>query len=159
MSIDEKKFTNELKEFVNSLNKEGLHGALKYLNNRTPHRYTGIYRYGDKTLINIVKYDKYKDQVVTDEKVPLEVTYCSLVKELGQLDILDANTDERVKGKIDTPVVSYGGVLMEDEQGHPFGTLCHFDFKRCEDRTSDLPLLKSASTILFEYLKLQNKLS
>ena len=158
MDSTENAFAKELNSFTTLLSQEGLLGALRFLNKRTPHRYTGVYKYDGKFLKNIIKYDEFLDVIVEDEKVPLEVTYCSLVKDMGQLQILDATEDDRVKGVIETPVVSYGGVLIEDERNAPFGTLCHYDFKRCQERITDLPLLKLASSIIYQYIKLQNKI-
>jgi hypothetical protein len=44
-----------------------------------------------------------------------------------------------------TPAVSYCGVVIPDRQGHPVGTLCHYDTKRCQQRSSDLPLMHAAA--------------
>lgn len=145
-------FKKELTEFKEALETSGISGALNYLNSRTPHRYTGIYKYSGDTLLNVVLYDKFESAITKGEDAPLSVTYCSLLEKKLALEITDSTEDERVKDKIITPVVSYCGVLIRDDAGNPFGTLCHFDLKRCQERTTDFPLLESAAKILYQYL-------
>jgi hypothetical protein len=142
----------ELQEFKKILEASGVAGALKFLSQKTPHRYTGIYKYDGDTLRNIALYDSYDQQVQKGEDAPMSATYCSLVRQEQRLEIKDAETDNRVKGKIITPVVSYCGALMKDAEGNPFGTVCHFDMKRCEEPISHFPLLEEATTLLFHHI-------
>lgn len=148
-------FEVELKEFQHELNMYGLINALRYLNKRTPHRYTGLYKFNGDILTNIAKYDKYTDGMLHDDDVPVSTTYCSIVRTDQSLEITDSSTDRQVKNKIDTPVISYFGVLINDAKGIPFGTLCHYDLKRCEERINDFPLLKAAAQQFYEHLQLK----
>lgn len=142
----------EIDAFTTTLQSQGLHAALNYLNSRTPHRYTGIFRFDGDTLRNEVLFDRSQPAVRRGDDVPLAVTYCSLVgRAQAPLQILDAATDPLAQ-PITTPVVSYCGVLIRDAQGRPYGTLCHYDMQRCQERTTDLPLLEAAVNQLFEYL-------
>ena len=145
-------FDSDLKEFENLLINSGIHPALGFLNRRTPHRFTGIYKYDDKTLRNIVLYDSYYPEVIKGDDAPMVATYCSLVKTQQKLEINDAPNDNRVNGIIITPVVSYCGVLIRDSEGNSFGTLCHFDMKRCQERVSDFPLMEEVAKLLFKNL-------
>ncbi|MFD2513189.1 hypothetical protein ACFSRY_04880 [Pontibacter locisalis] len=145
-------FAKELQEFKDALKASGIHGALHYLNTRTPHRYTGIYKFDGENLRNLALYDRFDSTLTKGEDAPMSATYCSLVQKQQALEITDATEDSRVKGKIITPVVSYCGVLLRDADGKPFGTLCHFDMQRCQERISDFPLLKAAAGILYSYL-------
>lgn len=149
-------FVEELKEFNYQLDEFGLPGALRFLNYRTPHRYTGLYKFNGDVLSNLVKYDPFKDELIHDDDVPLDKTYCSLVQKKQALEIIDSSTDNKVKNKIDTPVISYCGVLMQDEKGNPYGTLCHFDMNRCEECINDFPLLQSAAQTFYEFLRNEN---
>lgn len=143
----------EIDEFGAILSQQGITAALKYLNNRTPHRYTGIFRFDGDTLRNEALFDRFDPNVAKGDDVPMRVTYCSLVgKQQVPLEINDATADERVRGLIDTPVVSYCGVLIRDAAGQPYGTLCHYDMQRCQERTSDLLLLEAASALLYQQL-------
>lgn len=142
----------EIDAFTTLLQHEGLHAALNYLNSRTPHRYTGIFRFDGDTLRNEVLFDRNQLAVRRGDDVPLAVTYCSLVgRTQAPVQILDAATDPFAQS-IRTSVVSYCGVLMRDAQGQPYGTLCHYDMQRCQERTTDLPLLEAAVKQLLAYL-------
>lgn len=144
----------EINDFTQILRQQGVHAALKYLNGRTPHQYTGIFRFDGAILRNEALYDRYQPALQKGADAPMEATYCSLVGQTQKpLEITDAAFDARVKGKVETPVVSYCGVLIRDVQGQPFGTLCHYDMRRCEERTSDLPLLQAAADMLYRALR------
>ncbi|GAA4362393.1 hypothetical protein GCM10023185_30290 [Hymenobacter saemangeumensis] len=143
----------EIGEFTEILQQQGVHAALKYLNGRTPHRYTGIFRFDGDMLRNEALYDRYQPDLEQGADAPMANTYCSLVgRQQAPLEIHDASTDQRVKGLIDTPVVSYCGVLIRDSHGRAYGTLCHYDLQRCQERTTDLPLLEAAAKLLFMQL-------
>lgn len=134
--------------FEQALHQTGLHGALRFLNARTPHRFTGLYRYDGPNLRNIALFDQFNPDQVEGNDAPMENTFCSLVPESGGLlAFADARKDPRVS-HIATPVVSYCGVQLRDGQGEPFGTLCHFDMKPCETRTSDLQFLAMLAPML-----------
>lgn len=148
----------ELTEFNTALQQRGIHAALKYLNQRTPHQYTGIFRFDGDVLRNEALFDRYHPDLHQGNDAPLAATYCSLVgQQQVPLEITDAATDQRVKGLIQTPVVSYCGVLVRDQAGRPFGSLCHYDMQRCEERTADLPLLQAAADLLYQHLHASNK--
>ena len=145
-------FDPNIKEFESQLTTIGLHSALKYLNSRTPHRFTGIYKYDDPTLRNLVLYDSYHPELLKGDDAPMIATYCSLVKSEELLEINNSLEDKRVNGIIITPVISYCGVLIKDNEGNPFGTVCHFDMKRCQERFSDFNLMEEAARLIFNKL-------
>lgn len=143
---------SELSVFTNLLQQHGVHEALKYLNSRTPHRYTGLFRFDGDTLRNEVLFDRYDISVRQGEDVPMAVTYCALVERTGAaVEILNAETDPRAQA-VETPVLSYCGVLIRNAQGQPYGSLCHYDMQRCQQRATDLPLLEIAAELLYQYL-------
>lgn len=145
----------EIGEFTSILQQQGIHAALHYLNGRTPHRYTGIFRFDGDMLRNEALYDRYQPSLQRGEDAPMSATYCSLVgRQQAPLEITDATTDLRVRGVIITPVVSYCGVLIRTAQGQPYGTLCHYDMQRCQERTTDQPLLEAAAALLYQQLQL-----
>lgn len=154
--VNTPKLYSSLERFKSLLNNSGLHDALGFLCSRTPHRYTGVYKFDGETLRNLALYDSYDPKVIKGEDAPMAATYCSLVQHQGKLEINDAETDRRVKGIIITPVVSYCGVLIRDAEGNPFGTLCHFDMKRCQESVLDFPMLEEAAKYLFTYLGDEN---
>ena len=103
---------SSLETFKALLKNSGLHDALRFLSHRTPHRYTGVYKFDGETLRNLALYDSYDPKLIKGEDAPMAATYCSLVQTQGKLGINDAENDKRVKGIIITPVVSYCGVLI-----------------------------------------------
>jgi hypothetical protein len=142
----------EIGLFTDLLQYQGVHAALEYLNHRTPHRYTGLFRFDGELLRNEALFDRHQPSVRQGLDVPMAVTYCALVgRQEAPLNILDAALDPLAQG-VDTPVISYCGVLIRDEQGRAYGTLCHYDLQRCQERTTDLPLLEAAAQLLYRHL-------
>ncbi|MCB2376599.1 hypothetical protein LGH70_03340 [Hymenobacter sp. BT635] len=142
----------EISAFKDVLHRRGVPAALEYLNSRTPHRYTGLFRFDGGMLRNEALFDRNQPSVQQGEDTPMAATYCSLVgRGQAPVEILDAATDTQARG-IETPVASYCGVLIRDAQGQPFGTLCHYDLQRCQERTTDLPLLEAAADMLYQQL-------
>lgn len=142
----------EITEFKTQLQQRGVHAALEYLNRRTPHRYTGLFRFDGDTLRNEVLLDRLQPSVSQGLDVPMAATYCSLVgRQQAPMTILDAATDAQAQGVV-TPVMSYCGVPVRDDQGRAYGTLCHYDMQRCQERTTDLPLLQAAAQLLYQHL-------
>lgn len=134
--------------FAEALQRSGLHEALRFLNARTPHRFTGLYRYDGAILRNVELFDQFNPDQVTGDDAPLENTFCSLLPGAGgSLAFAEARGHARAS-RIATAVVSYCGVQLRDGDGVPFGTLCHFDLKPCEARTSDLEFLAMLAPIL-----------
>ncbi|MBJ6107702.1 hypothetical protein JAO73_01675 [Hymenobacter sp. BT523] len=143
----------EIAAFGAVLERQGVHAALGYLNGRTPHRYTGVYRFDGDTLRSEALFDRKLPEVRQGADAPLAETYCSLVGRTEALvQILDAAADPQARG-IATPVISYCGVLIRDGQGKAFGTLCHYDLQRCQERTTDQPLLAAAAQLLYQRLR------
>jgi hypothetical protein len=143
---------SEIGVFTDLLQQKGAYEALEYLNHRTPHRYTGLFRFEGDLLRNELLFDRNQPRVRRGMDVPLAVTYCALVgRQEAPLNILDATIDPQAQG-VDTSVISYCGVLIRDEQGQAYGTLCHYDRQRCQERTTDLPLLEAAAQLLYHHL-------
>lgn len=127
-----------------SLQRDGLHAALRMLNARTPHRFTGVYRYDSPMLRNVSLFDSYEPELRQGADAPLDESFCALVPSFGgSLAFEVAKQDARVaaRGEV-TPVISYCGVQLHANDGTVFGTLCHFDLKPCEARSSDVELLQ-----------------
>ena len=149
---EENPMQEEIAEFTALLNQRGVHEALGYLNHRTPHRYTGVYRFDRDMLRSEVLFDRKMEDVRLGADAPMGATYCSLVgRTEAPVQILDAAVDPQALG-IDTPVISYYGALIRDDKGKAFGTLCHYDVQRCQERTTDQPLLNAAAQLLYQHL-------
>ena len=143
----------DLLEFQSALESFGLGGALRFLNARTPHRYTGIYRFDGDMLRNECLFDRYDPRVAHGDDVPMEAAYCALVGESeAPLEFVDARLDGRFSPREGSPVISYCGVVIKDSGGAPFGTLCHYDTHPCQKRISDIPLLEAVAPMLLHAL-------
>ena len=70
---------SEIAEFTALVQQHGVHAALAYLNQRTPHRYTGLFRFEGEVLRNELLVDGNQPQVQQGADVPMAVTFCSLV--------------------------------------------------------------------------------
>ena len=152
-SLQEPSLLLEIGEFASLLAQQGVHASLEYLNRRTPHRYTGLFRFNGDLLHSEVLFDCNHPALRQVEEVPLATTYCALVgRQQAPLEIMDATVDPRVREVVNTPVISYCGVPIRTAQGGTCGTLCHYDLQRCQQRTTDLPLLEAAATLFYEHL-------
>lgn len=145
----------EISRFKDLL-QEDVHAALEYLNHRTPHRYTGVFRFDGDTLRNELLFDRNQPTTRQGADVALASTYCNLVGQgEASVTILDAAKDPKAQGVV-TPVISYCGVLIRNDKGQPYGTLCHYDMQRCQERTTDLPLLEAAAPLLYQHFRLNS---
>jgi hypothetical protein len=143
----------DLREFRVAL-RDGVHAALRYLNSRTPHRFTGVYRYDGETLRNMALFDRSEPDKQRGIDIPMADAYCTNVgRNREPLEFADAKGDGRFPYLPGSPVVCYSGVLISSPEREPYGTLCHYDIRRCETRTSDVPLLIAAAPLIYEALK------
>lgn len=142
---------SDLQEFGTCLQQEGLRSALLFLNRRTAHRYTGVFRFDGEMLRNVVLVDKWDPTVELGDDVPLAAAYCAHLHETGQpLEVQDGSADARVPWMHGSPIVSYCGAVIEDAQGQPWGALCHFDTSPCDAKNSDMPLIVAAARSIHE---------
>lgn len=140
----------ELKEFTRCLRERGFRSALAHLNRRTPHRYTGVFRFDGGMLRSVVLVDKWNAQTTRGDDIPIAAAYCAHVHRTGQpLVVEDGRSDVRVPWMASSPVLSYCGAVIVDPAGKRWGALCHFDTSRCEAKNSDIPLLVAAASILY----------
>ncbi|NVO32345.1 hypothetical protein [Hymenobacter lapidiphilus] len=140
----------EITEFTAVQQQQGVLGALGYLNHRTPHRYTSVFRFDGDMLRSEALFERNKPDVRLGTDALLATTYYSLVSRTeAPVQVLDTAVDPQALG-IDTPVISYCGALIRDGQGKAFGTLCHYDLQRCQERTTDQPLLEAAAQLLYQ---------
>jgi signal transduction histidine kinase/FixJ family two-component response regulator len=131
-----------------------VHEMLRFLNSRTPHRFTGIYRFDGSTLRNLYLFDAEQADLRRGQDAPMAETYCSIVGQFERaFTTADALTDDRLRTHpARQSVVSYCGVLLRDALGAPFGTLCHFDLVPCDVPAAEMPLMEAAARLLTQTL-------
>lgn len=126
------------------------HGALAYLNARTTHRYTGLYRFDGPVLRNVLLVDRDDPAVRVGPDAPLRETYCAIVGETERAFAMsDSHTEPRVAAHpARTSVVSYCGALVRDAGGRAVGTLCHFDVVPRPVPAEEIPVLEAVAPLL-----------
>jgi GAF domain-containing protein len=139
-SIDE----TPLSKLQRVLADQGVVPALRILNGRAPHRFTGIYEFSPQILRNVHLIHAYEPETDHGSDVPINDAYCVLLADRQQISFGEP-TDAAVSIPGTSPVVSYCGVLLVQANGEPFGSLCHFDTKRCQRPASELKLLELAA--------------
>lgn len=140
---------SDLAAFVDALRSGGLRGALAFLNARTPHRFSGIFRFDGDMLRSVALFDKWDPEVKAGEDLPIADAYCAHLRGTGEnIEVSDGRLDARVQWMSASPVVSYCGALIHDANHAPWGALCHFDTAPCQAKSSDMPLLTVAAALL-----------
>ena len=136
-----------------ALERDGVRGALRYLNQRTRHRYTGIYRFDPPMLRSVVLYDRENPSLQTGSDTRIEQSYCSLVRDDERpVTIADADGDPRVAAHpARARYQAYCGTPVRDGDGRCVGSLCHFDSRPRLVPESELPLLARAAELLGPY--------
>lgn len=149
-SLETEAFVDELRAILAT---EGVFGALRFLNARTRHRYTGVYRFDPPMLRSIVLYDRENPSLKVGSDTRMERTYCSLVRETeAPWALADSATDARVathpaRGQ----VMAYCGTPVRDASGRCIGSLCHFDSRPRLVPEREIPLLERAAELLGPY--------
>jgi signal transduction histidine kinase/CheY-like chemotaxis protein len=142
-------------KFERILSRDGLHRALRFLNSRTPHRFTAIYRFDPPLLRSVELCDAEVAAVRIGDDSPLEETYCSIVGAAEQsFTTEDARRDDRLREHpARNTIVSYCGVLLRRQDGTPFGTLCHFDLIACDVPFQEVGLMEAVARRIMQHLE------
>ena len=132
------------------LEERGLHAALGWLNARTRHRFTGVYRFDPPMLRNVALFDRENPTLRAGGDTPMRESYCSLVGEDAEpFATADAGVDARlVRHPARESVLAYCGVPLLEDDGRCFGTLCHFDLRPRLVPEGELPLLHAAAPLV-----------
>ncbi|WP_020472797.1 GAF domain-containing protein [Zavarzinella formosa] len=132
------------------LERDGPRAALAFLNARTGHRFTSMYRFDGKTLHNLTFYDRADSEAEPPDDIPVEVSYCVYVRDaVKPFCVEDSLGDIRVAGHPKRPEIrAYCGVPLVDENGMIFGTICHFDFQPTPTAEEDVRLMEGFALLL-----------
>jgi CheY-like chemotaxis protein len=118
-----------IRDFRAVLDAQGMHQALGFLNRRTSHRFTGIFRFEGKLLHGLHLFDREHAAPLQGSDAPLRQTFSAIVEaERQPFVVWDSHLDPKL---VEHPARdrerAYCGVLLRRNNGLPFGTLCHFD--------------------------------
>jgi GAF domain-containing protein len=117
------------KEFQDALRADGLWSAMRWLNAKTPYRYSAIFAFEGETLRNICLVDKEDENVTGCADQPITDSYCIYVHRSGEtFGVEEAAIDPRVEGHPKRRAYQcYYGVPLYGSDGKMLGTVCHFD--------------------------------
>jgi CheY-like chemotaxis protein len=118
-----------IRDFRAVLDAQGIHQALGFVNRRTAHRFTGIFRFEGKLLRGLHLFDREHPVPSQGTDGPLRQTYAAIIEADRQPFVVwDSHRDPRL---VDHPARdrerAYCGVLLRRANGLPFGALSHFD--------------------------------
>ena len=141
-------------KFEKVLATQGVHEALRFLNSRTTHRFTGIYRFDGDTLRNVALLDAEHVATTRGDDAPLAATYCAIVGAYERpFATDDALVDNRLSAHPGRDMVrSYCGVLLRRPDGSAFGTLCHFDTVPCHVPTAEVALMERVAPLFMQVI-------
>lgn len=132
----------------------GIEAVVRLLNDRVPHRYTGVYQLAGNVLRCEMLYDK-QHEVMPEllAAVPLEDSFCQFVFRDQGFRTSDARDDTRLDGhRYQQVMLSYHGVPLLDASGALFGSLCHFDFQGQSLTDEEFENMKRASRSMAPFL-------
>lgn len=142
---------------VDRLLREGsLHEALRVINERVEHRFTGVFRFDPPTLRNVALFDSANPDITVGQDAPLRETYCSVVGETEQpLQTDDPRTDPRLAEHParETTLAYCGAPLRASESEPPFGTLCHFDVVPRPVPPGEIAVLEAVAPLIARHLR------
>lgn len=141
--------------FRTILEADGVRGALGFLNQQGAHRFTGLFRFDGGTLRNLHLIDRDDPTVERCPDQPVLDSYCVYVRQTGQTFVTaDTRDDPRVEGHPKQhSVQSYCGVLLLEENGELFGTICHFDFDPVPFSSEEVFLLEDVASTLMQAIR------
>lgn len=147
--------TGPVEIFRETLKEGGVRTALKFINSRSRHRFTSIYRFDGSTLHNLYLYDRANPDFGLFPDAPLAESYCSIVNETAtafvtQDSLRDTRVGEHPKREL---ILSYCGIPLFQTDGALFGTLCHFDFLPHEIAQSEVEFLKVIAPYLMSEIE------
>ena len=133
-----------------TLRREGLGALLRFLNARTRHRFTAVYRFEPPWLRNVCTVDRENPELTLTADCRIRESYCGFVFEQAErFTVADAAADPRVADHPKRDVLlAYCGVPVFDEAGACIGTVCHFDPRPRLTPPSELPLLECAASLV-----------
>jgi GAF domain-containing protein len=116
-------------QFQATIDAQGLRGAMQWLNQQVPYRFTAIFRFDGDMLRNVCFVDKQNPELISCTDQPITDSYCIYIYRTHEEFSVEASlTDLRVA---DHPkrqgYQCYYGIPLFDHDNRMLGTVCHFD--------------------------------
>lgn len=137
----------------NVLANRGIRPALALLNDRTPYRYTAIYKLFGETMEAIHVFDRNAEYRSWLKAVPLDRSFCRFAIREGEFTTHHASKDPRLVSPYDGLVESYHGRLLRREDGSPYGTFIHFDVEPRRIAEEEVAFLQDVIPLFLDYLE------
>lgn len=133
----------------------GVQPALAWLNARTRHRFTGVYRLDPPLLRSVRIFDRENPSLEVGADAPLSETYCSITSAgASPFAVSDAAGDSTLSEHPARDATrSYCGVPLRDGSGRVIGTLCHFDLVPRAVPEREIPVMVTAADLLYGALR------
>ena len=150
MAMIERCEVETLRDLKSILGRDGVRAAVIFLNSKTDHRYTALYRFDRETLCNLYFVDKENPSRESIEDIPVSASYCAFVRRNdGTFTVSNSIEDARLEHHAKRNIVrAYCGVPLHDEAGKVFGTICHFDFQPMSITDSNFGLMEALAPLL-----------
>ncbi|VTU27367.1 hypothetical protein H6CHR_02782 [Variovorax sp. PBL-H6] len=136
----------------NVLANHGIHPALALLNDRTPYRYTAIYKLNGEIMEAVHVFDRNAEYRSWLKAVPLDKRFCQFAIREGEFTTQHASKDQHQVSPYDGLVESYHGRLLRREDGSPYGTFIHFDVEPRSIAEGEATFLQDVIPLFLEYL-------
>jgi GAF domain-containing protein len=116
-------------EFQTIIKADGLWTAMRWLNDRVPYRYTGIFAFDGDRLRNVCLVDQENAEITHCDDQPITDSYCIYIHRSGErFSVEEALLDSRVEGHPKRRSYQcYYGIPLIGPDGKLRGTVCHFD--------------------------------
>lgn len=138
----------------NVLASHGIRPALALLNDRTPYRYTAIYKLIGETMHAVHVFDRQAEYRSWLKAVPLSKSFCQLAIREGEFVTAHASEDLRFAEErpLEGLVESYYGRVLKREDGTPYGTFIHFDLEPRTIAAEEVAFLQEVIPLFLEHL-------
>jgi hypothetical protein len=130
----------------------GVRSALALLNDRTPYRYTAIYKLTGETMEAVHVFDRNAEYRSWLKAVPLDKSFCEFALREGEFRTHHASRDRRPVSPYGGLVESYFGRLLRREDGTLYGSFIHFDVEPRSIAGGEVAFLQEVLPLFLEYL-------
>ena len=134
------------------LAKHGIRPALALLNDRTPYRYTAIYKLTGETMEAVHVFDRGSEYRSWLKAVPLDKSFCEFAIREGEFVTHHASRDQGLVSPYDGLVESYYGRVLRRDDGTLYGSFIHFDVEPRSIAEEEVAFLQDVIPLFLDYL-------
>ena len=134
------------------LAKHGIRPALALLNDRTPYRYTAIYKLTGETMDAVHVFARGSEYRPWLKAVPLDKSFCEFAIREGEFATHHASRDQGLVSPYDGLVESYYGRVLRREDGTLYGSFIHFDVEPRSIAEEEVAFLQDVIPLFLDYL-------